>query len=116
VTVDVAYGGNFYAIVDPQAVFRDIADVNPSDLLRWSPKLRAALNAKYEFVHPENPAINGSATSSGPARRPSPRRTPATPCSMATRRSTVRPAAPAPPRAWRNGRRRETQGRRRFHP
>jgi 4-hydroxyproline epimerase len=27
--------------------------------MRWSPKLRAALNAKYEFVHPENPAING---------------------------------------------------------
>ena len=23
------------------------------------PKLRAALNAKYEFVHPEHPAING---------------------------------------------------------
>jgi 4-hydroxyproline epimerase len=59
VTVDVAYGGNFYAIVDPQDAFSDIAQVNPSDLLRWSPKLRAALNAKYEFVHPENPAING---------------------------------------------------------
>ncbi|MGB3251320.1 MAG: proline racemase family protein, partial [Tabrizicola sp.] len=25
----------------------------------WSPKLRAALNAKYEFVHPEHPAIQG---------------------------------------------------------
>lgn len=59
VTVDVAYGGNFYAIVDPQAAIADIADVNPSDLLRWSPKLRAALNAKYEFVHPENEAIRG---------------------------------------------------------
>jgi 4-hydroxyproline epimerase len=59
VTVDVAYGGNFYAIVDPQDAFRDIADINPSDIQRWSPKLRAALNAKYEFVHPENPAING---------------------------------------------------------
>jgi 4-hydroxyproline epimerase len=59
VTVDVAYGGNFYAIVDPQDAIADIADVNPSDLLRWSPKLRAALNAKYQFLHPENPAING---------------------------------------------------------
>jgi 4-hydroxyproline epimerase len=59
VTVDIAYGGNFYAIVDRQAVFKDIADVNPSDLLRWSPKLRAAFGAKYEFIHPENPAING---------------------------------------------------------
>jgi 4-hydroxyproline epimerase len=59
VTVDVAYGGNFYAIVDAQAVFRDIAEVTPGDLLRWSPKLRAAFRAKYTFIHPENPAING---------------------------------------------------------
>ncbi len=59
VTVDVAYGGNFYAIVDSQAVFRDLADVSPSDILRWSPKLREAFRAKYSFVHPENPAING---------------------------------------------------------
>ena len=25
----------------------------------WSPKLRAALNAKYEFTHPEHPEIRG---------------------------------------------------------
>lgn len=59
VTVDVAYGGNFYAIVDPQPAFSDIADHTAGDLLRWSPALRAALNAKYTFEHPENPAING---------------------------------------------------------
>jgi 4-hydroxyproline epimerase len=58
-TVDIAYGGNFYAIVDPQPLFSDVADVMPSDIIRWSPVLREALNAKYEFVHPENPAING---------------------------------------------------------
>ncbi|SDG17942.1 4-hydroxyproline epimerase [Pelagibacterium luteolum] len=59
VTVDVAYGGNFYAIVDPQPAFSDIADHTAGDLLRWSPALRAALNAKYTFEHPGNPAING---------------------------------------------------------
>ncbi len=59
ITVDVAYGGNFYAIVDPQQNFTDIANTQPSDIQRWSPKLRAALNAKYEFIHPENPAISG---------------------------------------------------------
>lgn len=59
VTVDVAYGGNFYAIVEPQAAFRDIADHTATDLVGWSPKLRAALNAKYEFVHPEHPEIRG---------------------------------------------------------
>ncbi|MDF0600252.1 4-hydroxyproline epimerase [Psychromarinibacter sp. C21-152] len=59
VTVDVAYGGNFYAIVDPQDRFRDIADFTAGELIGFSPKLRAALNAKYDFVHPENPAIRG---------------------------------------------------------
>ncbi len=59
VTVDVAYGGNFYAIVDPQPAFRDMADVSAGDILRWSPELRRALNEKHEFVHPEKPDIKG---------------------------------------------------------
>ena len=59
VTVDVAYGGNFYAIVEPQPVFRDIADVTASDLVRWSPMLRQALNDAHAFVHPERPDIRG---------------------------------------------------------
>ncbi len=59
VSVDVAYGGNFYAIVEPQTCFRDMADFSVGELVGFSPKLRAALNAKYQFVHPENPAING---------------------------------------------------------
>jgi 4-hydroxyproline epimerase len=57
-TVDVAYGGNFYAIVEPQAAFTDVDDVNPSDLLRWSPRLRTAFNARHSIVHPENPALD----------------------------------------------------------
>lgn len=59
VVVDVAYGGNFYAIVEPQACFADMADHSAGQLIDWARKLRAALNAKYEFVHPEHPAING---------------------------------------------------------
>ena len=59
VKVDVAYGGNFYAIVDPQDCFRDIADYTAGELVGYSPKLRKALNEKYTFVHPENPEING---------------------------------------------------------
>ena len=59
VTVDVAYGGNFYAIVEPQACFADMANHTASELIGWSQKLRSALNAKYSFVHPEHPAING---------------------------------------------------------
>ncbi|MBS9476982.1 4-hydroxyproline epimerase [Ancylobacter radicis] len=59
VTVDVAYGGNFYAIVEPQPAFRDMADFTAGQLVGMSPGLRKALNAKYEFVHPEKPEIRG---------------------------------------------------------
>ena len=58
-TVDVAYGGNFYCIVDAQENFTDIADYTVGDLLRWSPGLRTAMNERYEFVHPENAGIRG---------------------------------------------------------
>lgn len=59
IKADVAYGGNFYAIIEPQKNFPGLEHVNPSDILRWSPKVRDAFRAKYQFVHPENPAING---------------------------------------------------------
>ncbi len=59
VVVDVAYGGNFYAIVDPQPAFRDMADHSAGDLLRWSPLLRKALNDTYTFQHPEKTEIRG---------------------------------------------------------
>jgi 4-hydroxyproline epimerase len=58
IAVDVAYGGNFYAIVEPQQNYRDLADVSPANLLNWSPKLRAAFNARHIISHPENPAID----------------------------------------------------------
>jgi 4-hydroxyproline epimerase len=59
ISVDVAYGGNFYAIVGPQAHYSDLDDIQPSDVVRWSPLLRRALNETYTFAHPDNPAIAG---------------------------------------------------------
>lgn len=56
--VDVAYGGNFYAIVEPQAHYSDLADIQPSDVLRWSPRLRADFNRRHSIAHPDNPAID----------------------------------------------------------
>jgi 4-hydroxyproline epimerase len=58
-TVDVAYGGNFYAIVDPQENFKDMADFTAAELIRFSPILRQRLNEQYGFVHPQNPTISG---------------------------------------------------------
>ncbi|MEM1095148.1 MAG: 4-hydroxyproline epimerase [Bacteroidota bacterium] len=56
-TVDVAYGGNFYAIVDAQPTYRDLADYTAADLIRWSPVLRQRLNEAYTFQHPDDPTI-----------------------------------------------------------
>ena len=58
-TVDVAYGGNYYAIVDAQENFRDMAELTAADLVRLSPVLRQRLNEQYTFSHPENPTIGG---------------------------------------------------------
>ncbi|WP_376702856.1 4-hydroxyproline epimerase [Mesorhizobium sp. ISC25] len=58
ISVDVAYGGNFYAIVEPQKSYRDMADHSAGDLIAWSPVVRQRLNEKYSFVHPENPGID----------------------------------------------------------
>jgi 4-hydroxyproline epimerase len=56
--VDVAYGGNFYAIVEPQPGYADLSDLTPSDVLRFSPALRTAFNARHRIVHPENAALD----------------------------------------------------------
>ncbi len=56
--IDVAYGGNFYAIVDPQANFSGLENYTAGDLIRWSPVIRDRLNEKYEFIHPEDENIN----------------------------------------------------------
>ena len=57
--LDVAYGGNFYAIVEAQANYRDLDDLTPGDILRLSPVLRARINDGLEVVHPEDPTIRG---------------------------------------------------------
>ncbi|MCR9170877.1 MAG: 4-hydroxyproline epimerase [bacterium] len=55
--VDVAYGGNFYAIVDPQENFSGLQDYSADQLIRWSREIREYLNANHSFEHPEDPSI-----------------------------------------------------------
>jgi len=57
--VDVAYGGNFYAIVDPQERFADMDRFAASELARMSPAIRQRLNERYTFTHPLDPRIGG---------------------------------------------------------
>ena len=58
-TVDVAYGGNFYAIVDPQPNFAGLQHFKAEQLIAWARVMRERMNEQYAFVHPENPTING---------------------------------------------------------
>lgn len=58
-TFDVAYGGNFYAIVDPQANFKGLENYPVDKLISWSREIRKGINEKYTFVHPEDSNING---------------------------------------------------------
>ncbi|HEV8270481.1 MAG TPA: 4-hydroxyproline epimerase [Chitinophagaceae bacterium] len=57
--VDVSYGGNFYAIVDVQKNFKGLEHYPADKLIAWARELRKNINAKYEFVHPQDPTING---------------------------------------------------------
>ena len=57
--VDVAYGGNFYAIVDVQKNFKDLEHYSADKLIAWARELRKNINARYEFIHPNDPTIHG---------------------------------------------------------
>ncbi len=58
-TFDVAYGGNFYAIIDPQENFSGIQNFTASELIQFSQSIRKKMNLSYPnlFVHPENKTI-----------------------------------------------------------
>ena len=58
IRVDVAYGGNFYAIVEPQENYTDMEDYSALQLIAWSSVLRQRLNENYKFQHPELADIN----------------------------------------------------------
>lgn len=58
-TFDVSYGGNFYAIVDPQKNFSGIQDFSASKLIQFSQEIRDKINLEYPdtFIHPEDKTI-----------------------------------------------------------
>ena len=56
---DVSYGGNFYAIIDPQENFSGIENYKADQLISFSREIRTEINKKYSFEHPENKLISG---------------------------------------------------------
>lgn len=59
ISFDVAYGGNYYAIVDPQENFSGVQDFSASKLIQYSQVVRQRINEKYPnyFIHPKNETI-----------------------------------------------------------
>ncbi|CAM3364432.1 4-hydroxyproline epimerase [Zobellia roscoffensis] len=58
---DVSYGGNFYAIMDPQKNFSGIQDFSAGKLVQLSKEIRDKINTEYPdtFIHPDDKTING---------------------------------------------------------
>ena len=59
ITFDVSYGGNYYAIIDPQKNFSGVQDFSASKIIQYSQVVRQKINEKYPniFFHPENETI-----------------------------------------------------------
>lgn len=59
IVFDVAYGGNYYAIVDPQKNFSGVQDFTASKIIQYSQEVRKKINEKYPdyFIHPQNDTI-----------------------------------------------------------
>ena len=55
---DVAYGGNFYAIIEPQAAYGDLSELSAADIIRISPILRERINERYRFAHPDDDRLS----------------------------------------------------------
>lgn len=57
--VDIAYGGNFYVIIEPQKNYPGLDAIGVDGLLSQSLQVRAAANAQLHCEHPERADING---------------------------------------------------------
>jgi 4-hydroxyproline epimerase len=59
IVFDVAYGGNYYAIVDPQKNFSGVQNFTAGKIIQYSQEIREKINKKYadRFIHPENSTI-----------------------------------------------------------
>ena len=70
--VDVAYGGNFYAIIEPQPNWPGLDHSSTGDLIGWSPAVRRAAQAAVAPVHPTDERIRDVTHIQwcGPARDP----------------------------------------------
>ncbi|MDM7957090.1 4-hydroxyproline epimerase [Blastomonas sp.] len=58
-SIDIAYGGNFYAIIEPQAGYLGLDALGAARLVEMSRMIRAMLRETIEPVHPLDDRIRG---------------------------------------------------------
>lgn len=58
ITLDISFGGNFFAIVDAQQLGVRVEPANSDTLLRLGMKIRDIINSTVKVQHPENKHIN----------------------------------------------------------
>jgi proline racemase len=59
ISVDIAYGGMFYAIVDARALGFEVAPHEAREIAELGEKIRLATREQHDVVHPELPEIRG---------------------------------------------------------
>ncbi|MDO3436654.1 4-hydroxyproline epimerase [Rhizobium sp. CBN3] len=57
--VDISYGGNYYAVVEPQENWSGLDGMSASDIVACSQRLRHALAGVCNPVHPDDARISG---------------------------------------------------------
>ena len=58
-SLDIAYGGNFYAIIEPQGAYAGLDELGAARILQLSQAVRQILRELVEPVHPLDPTIRG---------------------------------------------------------
>lgn len=56
---DIAYGGNFYAIIEMNEYYKGVQEYSADQLISWSRDLRQMIQKEHPCVHPENNQITG---------------------------------------------------------
>jgi 4-hydroxyproline epimerase len=58
-SVNLCYGGNFYAIIEPQGPYRGLDALGAAGILSLSPVVRRLVREQVTPVHPLDPSISG---------------------------------------------------------
>src|SRR5699024_6459664 len=59
VECDIAYGGNFYGLIDARKLGVNLTEENASEIIHKAIMIRNTINKQEEIIHPEYPFITG---------------------------------------------------------